>query len=79
MKPVSGTALGMGMSAGLVTYIYAFNIYMHYGSLFSRVIFGAGGLTGIASIILWARQLQTRCDLLERSLREQGITPPDTP
>jgi hypothetical protein len=79
MKPVSGALLGMGMSAGLVTYIYAFNIYVHYGPLFWRVIFGAGGITGVVSIIIWARQLQTRCDLLERALREHGITPPEVP
>ncbi len=76
MKPVSGASLGMGMSAGLVTYIYAFNIYVHYGPLFWRVIFGVGGITGIASVFIWARQVQMRCDQCERILREHGITPP---
>jgi hypothetical protein len=75
-RPISEATLGMGMGAGLVTYIYAFNIVIHYGPTELRVVFGAGAIAGGACFIIWARQLETRCALYARVLREQGISPP---
>jgi hypothetical protein len=76
-RPLSEATLGMGMGAGVVTYIYAFDIVMHYGPTDLRVIFGAGAISGIVCFVLWARQLETRCALYARALGEHGIAPPD--
>jgi hypothetical protein len=70
---MSGAHYGMGMGAGVVTFICVFGVQMTNANNVWRVVLGAGAIAGIVSFVAWARDLQARCERYEEALRKHGI------